>query len=361
MSSDSMRPWEKKRLDAIQREGPSPEVFEHWRSPRFGIHNPDNLTNAFWTFAIRHGGSGHGLNQDFDGPDSFDAGPCFSFQRYGQIELTLPDGRRVHIGGAHEDFYDPDFCIYNDVVVIDGDEISVYGYPETVFPPTDYATATLVGDDIWIVGNLGYREQRDDRPTQVLILNTQDWSIQKVPCKGIDPGWISGHQALLSRDEQQLLISGGECYCRLIGMSDQNLPNPDIHILNLSNRSWMCFDRQSNCSHWLLTTTNQTSLKRIRDQQVEAKLGHQHLQNIAPKWSSSFHFKSIVSFSDDQSLDVKVNVRGRDAIVTVLEGRNPLSTNLSHDCLMNDLRNLLESHFENEALQLQAIERIPRS
>ena len=122
MSSESMRSWENKRLDAIQREGPSPEVFEHWRSPRFGIHNPDNLTNAFWTFAIRYGGSGHGLNKDFDGPDSFDSGPGFSFQRYGQIELTLPDGRWVHIGGAHEDFYDPDFYIYNDVVVIDGDE-----------------------------------------------------------------------------------------------------------------------------------------------------------------------------------------------------------------------------------------------
>ena len=144
-------------------------------------------------------------------------------------------------------------------------------------------------------------------------------------------------------------------------MSDQILPNPDTHILNLSNRRWMCFDRQSNCSHWLLTTTNQTSLERIRDQHVEAKLGHQDLQNIAPKWSSNFHFKSIVSFSDDQSLDVTVNVRGRDAIVTVMEGITSRNRNLSHGGLMDDLRDLLESHFENETLQLQAIERIPRS
>ena len=144
-------------------------------------------------------------------------------------------------------------------------------------------------------------------------------------------------------------------------MSDQILPNPDIHILNLSNRRWMCFDSQFNCSYWLLTTSNQTSLEPIRDKQVEAKLGHQHLQNIAPKWSSYFHFKSFVCFSDDQLLDVKVDIRGRDAIVTVLEGRNQFSTRLSHDGLMKDLRDLLESHFENEDLQLKAIERIPRS
>ena len=360
MSNDSMRLGEKKRLDAIQREGPSPEIFEQWRSPRLGIHNPDNLTNPFWTFAIRHGGSGSTLDNDFDGPDSFEAGPCFSFQRYGQIKLTLPDGRRVYIGGTHEDFYDPDFCIYNDVVVIDGDEIAVYGYPETVFPPTDYATATLIGDDIWIIGNLGYREQRDDRPTQVLILNTQDWGIQQIPCKGTDPGWISGHRAMLSSDEQQLLISGGNCYCRLIGMSDQNLPNPNIHILNLSTRRWVCFESQSNCSYWQLTAANQTLLKRSRDPKIEVKLGPHLLHNIALKWSSNLHFKSIVAFSDDQTLDVMVNICGMEAIVTVLgridhDGRDP-----SHDRFRDDLHDFLKLHFNNDTLNLQAIERSPR-
>ena len=39
------------------------------------------------------------------------------------------------MGGEHEDFYDPDFCIYNDVVVYDGHgDFTIYGYPKEVFP-----------------------------------------------------------------------------------------------------------------------------------------------------------------------------------------------------------------------------------
>jgi hypothetical protein len=33
----------------------------------------------------------------------------------------LPDGRAIQIGGEHEDYYDPDFCIYNDVFVHEPD------------------------------------------------------------------------------------------------------------------------------------------------------------------------------------------------------------------------------------------------
>ena len=36
----------------------------------------------------------------------------------GRSTVWLPDGRVVLIAGEHEDSYDPDFCIYNDVVVI---------------------------------------------------------------------------------------------------------------------------------------------------------------------------------------------------------------------------------------------------
>ena len=35
------------------------------------------------------------------------------FERAGATLTQLPDGREVRIGGEHEDFYDPDFCIYN--------------------------------------------------------------------------------------------------------------------------------------------------------------------------------------------------------------------------------------------------------
>jgi len=34
----------------------------------------------------------------------------------------LPDGRLVSVGGEHEDYYDPDFCIYN--VSLSGQELA---------------------------------------------------------------------------------------------------------------------------------------------------------------------------------------------------------------------------------------------
>ena len=112
-----------------------------------------------------------------------------------------------------------------DVVVIDGEAITIYGYPEDVFPPTDYATATQVGDEIWIIGNLGYQEHRCDGPAQVRVLNIQDWSIRTEHCTGDDPGSIWGHRCELSSDGRQLLISGGQRHCELVAdaIPDNNL------------------------------------------------------------------------------------------------------------------------------------------
>ena len=44
-------------------------------------------------------------------------GPRWTWERYGRMITMLADGRIVHIGGAHEMFCDPNFCIYNDVFV----------------------------------------------------------------------------------------------------------------------------------------------------------------------------------------------------------------------------------------------------
>jgi hypothetical protein len=52
------------------------------------------------------------------------------------------DRRTVQIAGKHEDHYDPDFRIYNDVFVHTRDGITVHGYPQSDLPPTDFRTAT---------------------------------------------------------------------------------------------------------------------------------------------------------------------------------------------------------------------------
>jgi hypothetical protein len=116
--------------------------------------------------------------------------------RYGQSITLLPDGRVIAIGGYHDD--PPDFCIYNDVVVYDErGNFKIYGYPKDVFPPTDFHTATLVDDWIYIIGNIGYDKDRIEGETPVYRLNCTTFAIEPVITAGECPGWISGHHAVV--------------------------------------------------------------------------------------------------------------------------------------------------------------------
>ena len=123
--------------------------------------------------------------------------PVWCAQRFGQSMTFLPDGRIVQIAGEHEDHYDPDFCIYNDVFVhgVDG-SIAIYGYPESVFPPTDFHTATLVGGSVYVIGSLGYQGTRRFGETPVYRLDVRTFAIERLGPTGEAPGWIfGGHRA----------------------------------------------------------------------------------------------------------------------------------------------------------------------
>jgi hypothetical protein len=109
----------------------------------------------------------------------------------------LPDGRAVQVGGEHEDFYDPDFCIYNDVFVHEKDgTVAIYGYPEAVFPPTDFPTATLVGDFVYLIGSLGYQGTRRFGETPVYRLDIRTLRVDRLDTGGEAPGWIYEHRAV---------------------------------------------------------------------------------------------------------------------------------------------------------------------
>ena len=214
---------------------PERSSFLHWRSPRRGTANPERLTNPVWQWALATRAPAHSLNTFFDGPSSLTDGPCFSGDRWGSNQLVLPDGREVWIAGVHEDFYDPDFFIYNDVFVRDGDALEIYGYPSELFPPTDYASATLVGDQIVLIGNLGYAESRADVPPQVLLIDTNSWAITPWECSGDDPGWICRHTARLSPTGRSIFVEGGS---RFLSPDQALQPNEDLFELDLQARDW---------------------------------------------------------------------------------------------------------------------------
>jgi hypothetical protein len=170
------------------------EIFDLQRRPRFGSANPERMQLAFWEWMIR--GDEPAPSQDagsladlgsvvrkgaiksgywpyrarelFQVPSGWEGGPIWTFDRMGRSATELPDGRVVCIGGEHEDYYDPDFCIYNDVVVFGAnDSIEIYGYPKEIFPPTDFHTATVDANRIVIVGCLGYKKARRPSHTPV--------------------------------------------------------------------------------------------------------------------------------------------------------------------------------------------------
>jgi len=215
----------------------TPERFVEWRSPRFGSTNPQRMNNPVWEWLVRSRIDAYQATVALGGPSALDAGPGWSFDRFGQSETQLPDGRTVWVAGEHEDHYDADFYIYNDVVIQHPDgRLELFGYPEDAFPPTDFHSATLVGDRIWLVGNLGHREWRRYDTTQVLVLDLATWRIEAVATSGDSPGWLHGHEATLTNDETAILVRGGKLDR---GPDSRSLvENIDDWRLDLASKRW---------------------------------------------------------------------------------------------------------------------------
>jgi len=198
----------------------------------YGTANPELMSNPFWLEQVRTARSGYGASEDY-GETHF-KNPIWSFDRFGKSITALPDGRWVEIAGEHEDFYDEDFCIYNDVIVHSGDgQTVIFGYPKDVFPPTDFHTATLVGDSIYIIGRLAYMGKRSKGVTPVYKLSLNDFSISKVDTKGDNPGWIYDHSAELSGTD--IIISKGQIW---IGDDLANVDNAASWALDLGTAEW---------------------------------------------------------------------------------------------------------------------------
>jgi ankyrin repeat protein len=211
--------------------------FLQGAAPRFGTANPERIDEPFWHAMIRAGVSGYEGAHHF-GTDAFELGhPVWCANRFGQSLTLLPDGRAVRIAGEHEDSHDPDFCIYNDVIVHGPDNrITVYGYPEDVFPPTDFHTATLLGDTILIIGSLGYASQRPVGVTPVYRLDLKTWRITAVPTTGLSPGRIFNHRADLV-DGNRLRVSGGEVVTRDNG-GEKIIDYRQVFYLDLATMCW---------------------------------------------------------------------------------------------------------------------------
>ncbi len=239
------------------------EIFDQQRRPRFGNANPERMQFAFWEWMIRSGDSHQAEEKSalselgvimrggklkstygpyrardlFNVPLNREDGPIWTFDRMGATRTELPDGRLVYVGGEHEDSYDPDFCIYNDVVVFGpADQIEIFGYPKDLFPPTDFHTATLAGDRIIIVGGLGYPTSRCPRHTPVYALELSNYQFSAIETQGESPGWISHHEADFD-PEGIITIRGGQIFDK-IDDKEHYRRNVEDHALDLRSNRW---------------------------------------------------------------------------------------------------------------------------
>lgn len=216
--------------------GVTPKRFLEWRKPRFGTSNPTKMTNNVWEWLIKTTIWPYSAAKSLGIEAPLNEGPTWCFSRFGQSITELPNGKQVYIGGEHEDYYDPDFNIYNDVVVINQyGVVEIYGYPKEIFPPTDFHSATLLDNEIIIIGSLGYSDARKIGQTLVHRLNLKTYKIHPVNTTGAYPGWIFNHSAELSESGDYILISQGDIYVEN-GLG--KLENLDKWKLNLSDWSW---------------------------------------------------------------------------------------------------------------------------
>jgi len=189
----------------------SKEEYLAAKTRRFGRHMAEETNFPFWLSMIRSGENSWRARTLFDNTELEENQPVWCYQRYGRTTTVMDDGRIIEIGGEHEDYYDPDFCIYNDVTVFDGKGgIRIFSYPpKDVFPPTDFHTATLVGKYIYIIGSLSYADLVKHETTPVYRLDTKTYEISAVKTHGTMPGWLSRHKAHLSPDNK-IGITGGK-------------------------------------------------------------------------------------------------------------------------------------------------------
>jgi hypothetical protein len=251
----------------------TPEIFAEWRSPRFGRTNPERMNNPFWEWMIRTRLDGYQANQKLNGPDPFEAGPIWCFRRFGQSSTILPDGRQILVGGEHEDSYDPDFCIYNDVLIKHPNgQIEIFGYPKECFPPTDFHSATLVDGKILLIGALAYHTERKPGLTPVLTLDPATMKIATRENSGTNPGWIFKHEARLSDDGSYIVITGGQ----IAREPNTFVNNIDEWKLNLATISW----QRLTAHKWPRWSVYRSDNKRNSLWQVTSALRYRDLKGL---------------------------------------------------------------------------------
>lgn len=203
----------------------------------FGQANPQICDIPFWYDMVRCRLNAWQARDLFDDTDSTNDQPVWCDDRFGKSITALDNGEFIEIAGEHEDSYDPDFCIYNDIFHYKANgDLTIYQYPRDTFPPTDFHTATLVDGFIYIIGSLGYYNERIYGTTPVYRLDTTSFTIEKIETSGESPGWIHRHSATLE-NQSTIRLQGGEILEKS-GEAETSRLNALDYQLDLKTLTW---------------------------------------------------------------------------------------------------------------------------
>jgi len=211
--------WPESPLAAI-----SNAEFGAGKAPRFGRTNPQVMNLPFWEAMTRSCCSSWSAGEIFEG-DSFYSrkGSIWCNDRAGQTWTVFPDGRLVQIGGCDADGWQS----YNDVIVFSPDgAITIYGYPEEIFPSIDYHSSTVVDNWIYILSC------SDSKVTAVFRLDTVTFHMEAVATTGSGPGNISRPRTRLIEDSK-LRVEGGRVYRKR-----EWEPSDRVFELDLTTNHW---------------------------------------------------------------------------------------------------------------------------
>ncbi len=249
------------------------EIFEAQRKRRFGTANPEQFSVPHWEYMVRTGVDPYAVCESVsaahtEGPPG--TNPDWCFRRFGMSRTLMPDGRIICIAGEHEDFYDPDFCIYNDVIILrpapgqsaitlESGSVEIYGYPESLFPPTDFHSATLVGDRIVLIGRLGYHGKRLHGATPVYALNTSTYTLEEIRTSGSPPGWLFGHSAHFDAATGAITVRGGQIE---LNSTDRDLhTNFSAYRLHASDWRWELLVQRERHRRFILEVDENDDLR----------------------------------------------------------------------------------------------------
>jgi hypothetical protein len=105
-----------------------------------------------------------------------------------------------------------------------------------VFPPTDFHTATLVSNGIYVIGCLGYAAAREGAQTPVYRLDLDTMRIESVPCTGESPGHFYCHRAdAISPTEIRVWGGKRECAAEPKNVHEDN---HHAYVLDLERQQW---------------------------------------------------------------------------------------------------------------------------